>query len=126
MKTLVKIFITIALGVSLLQAAAFEKIAESDMIKVVLSADKPLTTGSNLVSVALKDEKYKDAKVSIKIFMPEMPGMPVMSQTSDAKAMGNGNYEVNLNFSMSGTWQVWIFVAPKEGKKIRVKTSLNL
>ena len=31
-----------------------------------------------------------------------------------------------VNLAMGGTWQVHVFITPKEGKKIRAKTSLNI
>ena len=58
--------------------------------------------------------------------MPEMPGMPRMEMQSNAKAIGSGIYKADINFSMSGTWQVWILISPKTGQKIRIKTSLNI
>ncbi|NOR58611.1 MAG: hypothetical protein GQ474_08830, partial [Sulfurimonas sp.] len=72
------------------------------------------------------DKKYADAAVSIKAFMPAMPGMPYMESVSDAKNLGDGKYNANVNLSMGGTWQVHIFITPKTGKKIRVKTSVNI
>jgi len=122
MKKLLKILTLLVLSVSLLQATAFEKTVEG----VVLSADKPLTTGNNTLHVSIKDPKYKDAGVTLKVFMPEMPGMPRMEMQSDAKAIGGGVYKMDINFSMSGTWQVWIYISPKSGQKIRIKTSLNI
>ena len=76
--------------------------------------------------VSIKDAQYKDAGVTLKVFMPEMPGMPRMEMQSNAKAIGSGIYKADINFSMSGTWQVWILIAPKSGQKIRIKTSLNI
>ena len=125
MKTIAKIFLIAILGVSLLHSAAFEKVAKSRSAKVLLTSEKPLTTGNNDVNIVI-DKKYADAKVSIKVFMPAMPGMPHMENKGDAKYLGNGNYEVKVNFSMGGTWQIHIFTTPKEGKKYRVKTSVNL
>ena len=126
MRKLLKIFTALLLGVSLLQAAAFEKIAKAGTTEVMISSDKPLTPGNNKLLITIKDPKYKDAKVSVKVFMPEMPGMPRMEAEADAKAMGDGVFDADLNFSMSGTWQVWIYIAPAEGKKVRIKTSLNI
>lgn len=126
MKTLAKIFLIALLGVSLLNAAAFEKVATSSVVNVTLSSQKPLSTGSNTLILIIADEKYKNAEVSIKVFMPAMPGMPAMENESKAKNLGNDTYEAEINFAMSGTWQVHIFITPKEGKKVRVKTSLNI
>jgi len=57
--------------------------------------------------------------------MPAMPGMPAMESKTTAKNLGNGKYEITLNIAMSGTWQIHIFITPKEGRKSRVKTSIN-
>ena len=67
----------------------------------------------------------KDEKVSIKAFMPAMPGMPAMESKAEAKFLGEGKYEVKVNIAMNGTWQVHIFITPSQGKKSRVKTSIN-
>jgi len=126
MKTIAKIFIIVILGVSLLQAGAFEKQAKTRATKVVISSEKPLSTGSNTLNISVAGEKFAGSSVSIKIFMPAMPGMPYMESKADAKSLGNGKYEAKVNLSMSGTWQVHIFVTPKTGKKIRAKTSINI
>ena len=87
-----------------------------------------MTVGSNTIVLAIsKDGKVpKGAKVSVKAFMPAMPGMPAMQSVSDAKDLGSGKYEVTLSLVMSGTWQLHIFITPTTGKKIRVKTSINI
>ncbi|WP_373036221.1 FixH family protein [Sulfurimonas sp.] len=126
MKTIAKIFLAALLGVSLLQAAAFETVAKSKATKVVISSEKPLTTGNNTLNITVADSKFADAKVSVKVFMPAMPGMPYMESEADAKNLGGGKYEANVNLSMGGTWQVHIFITPKTGKKIRAKSSLNI
>ena len=127
MNTLAKVLLSLLLSIGLLQAAVFEKDAKSRATKVHLSSDKPLTTGSNtLVLTISKDGKIPaGAKVSVKVFMPAMPGMPAMESVSKAKDLGNGKYEVIIHLSMGGTWQLHIFVTPTTGKKARVKTSIN-
>lgn len=126
MKTIAKIFIIAILGVSLLQAAAFEKQAKTRTTKVMLSSQKPLSSGNNTLYISVAGKKFAGASVSIKIFMPAMPGMPYMETTADASSQGNGNYKVDVNLAMGGTWQVHIFITPKTGKKIRAKTSINI
>jgi len=128
MKTLLKVLLLSLLGASLLQAVVFEKDAKSRTTKVHFSSDKPLTAGSNtLVLTISKDGKIATgAKVSIKAFMPAMPGMPAMESISEGKDLGNGKYEVTIHLSMSGTWQLHIFVTSEEGKKTRIKTSVNI
>jgi len=126
MKSVTKIFIVTVLSLSLLQAAAFEKTANSKTTKVMMSSDKPLTTGNNIIKLNIENLKYKDAQVRVKVFMPAMPGMPAMQSISDAKNLGKGNYKVKVNLSMGGTWQMHIFITPKNGKKVRVKSSVNI
>jgi len=126
MKTITKILLALILGVSLLQAAAFEKVAKFKATKVEVSSEKPLTTGNNTIKLVVLNEELKDSAVSVKVFMPAMPGMPHMESLSEAKNLSNGIYEANVNFSMSGTWQMHIFITTPEGKKVRVKTSLNI
>lgn len=126
MKTLTKIFIIMILSLSLLEAGAFEKVADSSATKVIMSSEKPLTTGNNTIFLSIENIKYKDAEVSIKVFMPAMPGMPAMQSTSEAKSIGDSKYEVEVNFAMSGTWQVHIFIRTITGKKVRVKSSINI
>ena len=127
MKTLTKIFLVMILGVSLSYGAAFSKDAKARAVSVHISAQKPLTSGSNTLNFVIKkgSEVIEGAKVSLKAFMPAMPGMPAMSSKVNAKELGDGKYSATLNLAMSGTWQLHIFIAPKKGKKIRVKTTLN-
>jgi hypothetical protein len=49
-----------------------------------------------------------------------------MESVTDATSLENGKFTTNVNISMSGTWQVHIFLTPKTGKKVRAKTSLNI
>ena len=126
MKKVLKLLAVVLLSSSLLQAAAFEQSLNGGGVNAVLSADKPLTTGNNLLHVSIKDPKYQDAKVAVKVFMPEMPGMPRMEMQIDAKPAGKGVFNAQINFSMSGTWQIWILITPKTGQKVRIKSSINI
>lgn len=126
MKRLLQIVMILVLGTSLTYADAFEKIAASKATKVMISSQEPLALGLNTLTFDIKNKKYKDAKVNIKLFMPAMPGMPYMEDTTEAKKVGNGKYEAKLNFTMRGTWQMFIYITPAEGKKVRVKSSLNI
>lgn len=127
MKTLSKVLLALLLSTGLIEAAAFEKEAKSRTTKIHLSSEKPLTTGSNTLMLAIsKDGKTQaGATVKVRAFMPAMPGMPAMENVSEAKALENGNYEATVHLSMRGTWQLHIFVTPTKGKKTRVKTSIN-
>ncbi|HIP21223.1 MAG TPA: hypothetical protein EYG70_08890 [Sulfurimonas sp.] len=127
MKTLTTIFLTLILAVSLAQASAFSKDAKYRTTKIHITAEQPVTSGSNTFKFFItKDAKAVDAEVTIKAFMPAMPGMPAMESKVKATSLGNGMYEAKLNLAMSGTWQIHIFITPKSGKKSRIKTSINL
>lgn len=126
MKIISKLVIGLLLGATLLQGAAFDKVAKSRATNIQITSQKPLTTGNNTINFEIAQEKYKNSEVSIKVFMPAMPGMPYMESTSQVKKIGNGRYTTNLNLSMSGTWQVHIFLSPENGRKVRVKTSLTI
>ena len=127
MKTIFTVLLTLLLGSSLLQAAAFTKTTKHRATKVLISSDKPLTTGTNTFILEIKknSKTIQNTQVSVKAFMPAMPGMPAMESKTKAKDLGNGKYEVKLNIAMNGTWQIHIFMDPKEGKKSRIKTSIN-
>lgn len=128
MKTLIKLLIMAVLTGGLLHAAAFEKTATFKTTKVVMIAEKPLAVGSNTLELMLTlDAKVSEgAAVSLKIFMPAMPGMPAMESVVDATSLGGGKYKADVNFSMAGTWQIHVLITPKTGKRIRVKTSVNI
>ena len=127
MKTILNILLGLALGALLLEASAFTKDVKHRTTKVHITSDKPVTTGWNtfVLNITQKGKALQDTKVSVKAFMPAMPGMPAMESKANAKSLGNGNYEVKLNIAMNGTWQIHIFMTPKSGKKSRVKTSIN-
>ena len=126
MKTLTKTLTIILLASSLLYSGAFEKVAKSRATQVMLSSEKPLSTGNNTINFEVGHKNYKDSTMSVKVFMPAMPGMPYMESVSEAKSLGDGKFTANVNLSMGGTWQVHIFLTPKSGKKVRAKTSINI
>ena len=128
MKTLLKLLTIIALTSSLVHAAAFEKSAKFRTTKVLITSEKPLVVGNNTLNLnlKLKNKVPEGAKVVLKTFMPAMPGMPAMESQVEAKNLGGGKYRTHVNFAMGGTWQLHILITPKTGKKIRVKTSVNI
>jgi len=128
MKTLLKLFAILAIATTLLNAAAFEKLAKFRTTKILITAEKPLVVGNNAIEMmlTLNNKVSEGAKVSVKAFMPAMPGMPAMESKSEAKSLGNGKYTTNINFAMGGTWQIHFIVTPQEGKKVRVKSSVNI
>lgn len=127
MRVLYTLIFSMILGAAILQSAAFEKEASSATTKLVISSDKPLGEGSNTLHLILlqKEEPLERAQVSVRVFMPAMPGMPAMESRAEAEEVGKGRYELNVNFPMRGTWQMHIFISPSSGKKMRLKTSLD-
>lgn len=124
----ISFIVVLVLGLTSLSASAFEKAAKSRDVVVKMSSKKPLVVGNNKLVLNIKKSGSvsSDEKVSMKVFMPAMPGMPAMESRSKAEYLDNGNYEIEVNFSMGGTWQMHIFVTPKTGRKYRVKTSVNI
>ncbi len=122
------LLLSAALAFTSLHAAAYEKSLIRKSLKVELTSDKPLTTGTNRIKVKLyqSSKPLEAAEVTLKIFMPAMPGMPYMETRAKAKPLGDGTYEATFNAAMGGTWQVHIFVTTEEGKRYRLKTSFNL
>lgn len=84
-------------------------------------------SGDNQFFVQLfKDDKFiADAKMKIKVFMPEMPGMPYMEYKTKAKLV-NGEYKMMINFSMSGTWQYHLKFKTIDKKVHTVRGSVNI
>jgi len=128
MKKFVLIMIGLLLSFASLNAASFEKKAHSRSAEVVISSEKPLAVGSNVLDfdIKLKSNDSGIKNVDVKVFMPAMPGMPAMESKSVAKKITDSKYEATVNMQMGGTWQIQIFVVPNEGKKIRIKSSVNL
>lgn len=95
--------------------------------KVSLSSEKPLITGNNTMDIKLMvdGKPVTNAKVKIKFFMPEMPGMPYMEFKTKGKLI-NDKYKVNVNLSMSGTWQYQLKFKTEDGKIYKTRGSVNI
>jgi hypothetical protein len=128
MKPIPIAFMTILLVTSHLAGAAFEKRAQSRSVSALISSEKPLSSGRITLDIAVevKQDNMKIEKVSVKAFMPAMPGMPAMESKSDATLMKPGVYRVPLAISMSGTWQLHIYLLTESGKKLRIKSAINV
>jgi len=102
----------------------FSKSGKAGSLDVEFSSAKPLVVGDNDIDVKVtKDGKaLSNAKVEMKIFMPEMPGMPYMESVKLMTPNGD-IYSGNVNLGMSGTWQVKIFIE-KDGKKYKFSSSI--
>ncbi len=100
---------------------------KTDGYTIKLDSKKPLVVGSNDIEVTLlKDGKnITDAKVKVKFFMPEMPGMPYMEYKERLVPDGD-KYTGSINFSMSGTWQYQLKFKTADGQKHKIRGSVNL
>jgi hypothetical protein len=133
MKTLLKLVSVLTIGLFFVACGesdsaseGFTKSGKAGSLEVTYSSAKPLVVGDNTIDVKVsKDGKaVTGAKVELKIFMPEMPGMPYMEESKILSPTDNG-YTTNVNFSMGGTWQVKIYIE-KDGKKYKYSSSVIL
>jgi len=127
MKNLVKVVLSLFMMAGVMFAEVLDQSGEKDGYVVSLKTEKSLVVGSNdvLISLSQNDRIIKDAKVKIKVFMPEMPGMPYMDYKAKAKLVGD-RYKTNVNFSMSGTWQYHIKFKTADTKVHTIRGSVNL
>ena len=96
MKNIIEIVLGFFLTFTFLHAELIEQNGQKDGYNVTLKSSKALVVGSNEFVIELaKDSKVVDnAKVKIKFFMPEMPGMPYMESESEA-VLVNEKYNQN-------------------------------
>jgi hypothetical protein len=101
--------LVLAVGISW----AYEAQKTTGDLKVMISAGSyPLVKGDNEVSVKVTDAAGKavsDAKVTVRFFMPPMPGMAPMSSKTEATLKGD-SYRFKANPDMEGTWKAEVTV----------------
>ena len=126
MKNLLKIVLGIFLTFGFLHAELLEQNGQKDGFDIKLTSPKALVVGKNDFVIELsKDSKIVDnAKVKIKFFMPEMPGMPYMESEENA-VLVDGKYKVSANISMGGTWQYQLKFKTTDEVVHTVKGSVN-
>lgn len=127
MKNLVKVIVALFMTVGIVNAEPVSQSGEKNGYSVKLSSEKSLVVGSNefLISLTKDGKIVKDAKVKIKVFMPEMPGMPYMDYNAKAKLVGE-KYKTTVNFSMGGTWQYHLKFKTSDDKVHTIRGSVNL
>lgn len=97
-----------------------------DAYTVVISSKKSIIVGTNKLQIFIShNKKPVDAKVKVKFFMPEMPGMPYMESKAKGKTT-NGAYNTKVNLSMGGTWQYQLKFKTTDKKIHKIKGSVNL
>ena len=127
MKNIIKIVLGFFLTFTFLNAELLEQNGQKDGYDVTLKSSKALVVGSNefLVGLAKDSKVIETAKVKVKFFMPEMPGMPYMESESEATLV-NGVYKLNINLPMGGTWQYQLKFKTEDGVVHTIKGSVNL
>ena len=127
MKNLFKIIVAMFLTLGFLNAEPLAQVGEKNGYEVNLTSEKSLIVGNNDLFVILSKDgnEVKDVKVKIKVFMPEMPGMPYMEYKAKAKFI-DSKYKMMVNFSMGGTWQYHLKFKSKDGKVHTVRGSVNI
>ena len=125
---MIKKFILISMiFVAMLNAEPIDLNGNIKGVDVGIKSQKSLVVGDNIFFITLaKDGKViNDAKVKIKFFMPEMPGMPYMEYKAKAKFI-DGKYKMMINISMNGTWQYQLRFKTKDDNKYKIRGSVNL
>lgn len=127
MKNLFKTILTLVLALNFLNAEPINQNGEKDGYNVTLTSEKSLVVGDNEFVIKLvKDEKtITTAKVKIKFFMPEMPGMPYMEYEGKAELV-DGVYKTKINFSMAGTWQYQLKFKTDDDVVHTIRGSVNI
>jgi hypothetical protein len=127
MKSLFKLFAALLITVGFLNAEPLEQNGQKDGYDIKLNSQKSLIVGTNALDIEISKDGsiLNDVKVKVKVFMPEMPGMPYMEYEDNA-VLDNGIYKVNINFAMAGTWQYYLKFKTKDNVVHTVKGSVNL
>ena len=127
MKSLFKIVVAMLLSIGFLNAQAVSQTGEKNGYEVKLTSEKSLIVGNNDVFVQLSKDgnTLTDAKVKIKVFMPEMPGMPYMEYKAKGKLVDD-KYKMMINFTMGGTWQYQLKFKTNDGKIHTLRGSVNI
>jgi hypothetical protein len=102
----------------------YEKSTAAGDLTITLSVDRyPLVKGDNMLSVKAADASGKpvtDAAVSVRYFMPAMPGMAPMDFNTQATLKGD-QYTFSANVPMEGGWKAEVSVA-RPGKPAATAT----
>lgn len=105
-------------------AKGYESQKAVDDVKVTLSVDRyPLVKGDNTLNVKVADVSGKpvtDAVVSVRYFMPAMPGMAPMDFNTQAMLKGD-RYSFSANVPMEGGWKAEVSVT-RPGKAAATAT----
>ncbi len=102
----------------------YEKATVAGDLTITLSVDRyPLVKGDNMLSVKAADASGKpvtDAAVSVRYYMPAMPGMAPMDFNTQAMLKGD-RYAFSANVPREGGWKAEVSVA-RPGKPAATAT----
>jgi len=127
-----KIYLTIMVAVFTVALAlgcskGYEAQKTVDDLTITLSAARyPLVKGDNTLHVRVADATGKaltDAQVSLRFYMPPMPGMAPMEFNTQAMSKGNV-YTFSVNPPMEGGWKAEVSAA-RPGRAA-ITTTFNL
>jgi hypothetical protein len=108
-------------------AKGYESQKSAGDLKITLSVDRyPLIKGDNSLTVKIADSAGKaitDATVSVRYFMPPMPGMAPMEYKTQAALKGDV-YSLSANIPMEGGWKAEVSVT--RGGKPAVTATFNV
>jgi nitrogen fixation protein FixH len=94
-------------------AKGYENKKAAGTYQVTLKVDRyPLVKGNNAVTVGIADKAGKavtNAKVSVRYYMPAMPGMAPMSYTAQPALKGQ-EYGLTADIPMEGGWKFEVTV----------------
>jgi hypothetical protein len=94
-------------------AKGYESQKSAGDLKITLSIDRyPLVKGDNSLKVKIADATGKaitDAAISVRYFMPPMPGMAPMEYKTQAALRGD-SYSFSANVPMEGGWKAEVSV----------------
>ncbi|MGB5867577.1 MAG: FixH family protein [Arcobacteraceae bacterium] len=112
---------------SFLNADIIDQNGLKDGYNIKLYTKNTPITGNNefFVTIAKDAKVVEDAKVKVKVFMPEMPGMPYMEYKAKAQLV-DGEYKMMINFNMGGTWQYHLKFKTNDNKIHTVRGSVNI
>lgn len=120
------IVLFLAFGLAYAKEYMVMKKAGNFMVHVKMDRNPPVT-GQNNMDISIQDAKgadVTDAMVTVDYSMPAMPGMPAMNYKTKAELKGS-RYLANVNFSMSGAWNVNIKIT-RAGKTQSVKFNVDV
>ncbi|STQ86133.1 copper resistance protein [Helicobacter muridarum] len=117
--------ITIATILISNMALAFEKQIPHRDFTIILSSPKNFVSGKNEFQLSIKkgDKFIKDSDIKLTFNMPEMPGMPKMSELATL-SLDNDVYKGEVVLPHGGTWQIRIQFSV-DNKKYQAKSSID-